>query len=421
MGNSTNRKKPSLTPEDPDNVSLIQPPTNQDAIEAYLNIYFKFRFNTVKGRPEFKKKSESLWKLVDEYTLNSFVRDMKRSSIKVSGDAVLATIISNFSPLVNPVKDYFTSLPAWDKKDHFKALCDTVIVTNPEKWEEYLKKWMVGVIANALDDLKCKNHVCLVLTGEQGKFKTSWLENLCPKSLLNYLFTGNIQPKSKDTLTSLAEFLYINIDDQLRQLNRQDENELKNYITMNIAKYRRLFQPFMGEYPHLASFMASVNGNDFLTDITGSRRFLPFQVLDIDIQKAQDIDMDKVYSQLFALFTDNFIYWFNDTEIHELHKNNEAFRVVSIEEELLMEYYDVPHTREEGTHFLTTSVIKAEIERSSFQKLSMKKLGEALTKLDFPKYSKKIEGNSKHGYSVIKKEGALINSQNEIENPIPPF
>ena len=85
----------------------------------------------------------------------------------------------------------------------------------------------VGVVANAMNDLGCQNHVCLVLTGEQGKFKTTWLDNLCPRSLASYLFTGKIDPQNKDVLTLVAEYLFINIDDQLKALNKRDENELK--------------------------------------------------------------------------------------------------------------------------------------------------------------------------------------------------
>ena len=50
--------------------------------------------------------------------------------------------------------------------------------TNSEKWEEYLTKWLVAVVANAMDDKQCRNHTCLVLTGEQGKFKTTFLDLL---------------------------------------------------------------------------------------------------------------------------------------------------------------------------------------------------------------------------------------------------
>ena len=54
-----------------------------------------------------------------------------------------------------------------------------------------------------------------------------------------------------------------------------------------MVKYRMPYDKYVEEHPHLASFVASVNGNDFLTDPTGSRRFLPFEVLSIDIERAK--------------------------------------------------------------------------------------------------------------------------------------
>ena len=65
-----------------------------------------------------------------------------------------------------------------------------------------------------------------------GKVQATWLDNLCPRSLASYLFTGKIDLQNKDVLTLVAEYLFINIDDQLKALNKRDENELKNLITL---------------------------------------------------------------------------------------------------------------------------------------------------------------------------------------------
>ena len=66
--------------------------------------------------------------------------------------------------------------------------------------------------------------------------------------------------------------------------------------------------------------MASVNGNDFLTDPTGSRRFLPFEVLSIDIDRAIWVNMDRVYAEARTLLSSGFRYWFDEAEIEELHR-----------------------------------------------------------------------------------------------------
>lgn len=392
--------------------------SKNEQIEEFLNMKYSFRFNTIKCKPEFKLNStKDPYIPLDKYTLNSIKRELDAYGISTSTSNLKEILESEFSPAVNPVKEYFKYLPKWDlSTDYIKQLSETVKVRNHEKWYEYLKKWLVAVVANVFIDEKCANHTCLVLTGVQGVGKTTWLENLCPKDLVNYLYTGKINPENKDVLTYIAEFLFINIDDQLRQLNRTEENELKNLITVNHVKYRRPYDPFITEYPHLASFMASVNGNDFLTDSTGSRRFLPFEVLDIYKEKTQRVDMNNVYSQALYLFKNKFRYWFNDEEIIELYKNNESFQAITIEEELLIEYFSKPSSRANATHFFTSSVIKTKLEEYTRQKINAKKLGEALTKLGYEKWQRTHEGETKWVWSVIQKDGIKLNEQNDNFN-----
>ena len=393
--------------------------SKNERIEIYLTEKYIFRYNTIKCKAEYRKEKNEDWIPMDKVKLNSLKRELNCVDICSSTDNIKSILESDFSPSINPIKEYFKGLPEWDKVDHLSTLCKTISTKNDDLFYKYFRKWIIGVIANALEDDSCKNHLCLVITGKQGKFKTSWLENLCPTALrTHYLYTGKIQPQNKDVLTYLAEYLFINIDDQLRQLNKIDENELKNLITINYVKYRRPYDPFITEYPHLASFMASVNGNDFLTDISGSRRFLPFEALDIKIDDAQNINMDFVYSQAYNLYKQGERYWFNDEEITELHDYNEGFRIVSNEEELVLHYYNIPESRMDATHFFNTTLIKAKIEQLSQQRLSSKKVGEALTKLNFEKWQRRLENNTREWvWSVIEKTGSSISGENRSDMP----
>jgi predicted P-loop ATPase len=240
-----------------------------------------------------------------------------------------------------------------------------------------------------------------VLTGEQGKYKTTWLDHLCPQSLQSYLFTGKIDPQSKDVLTLIAEYLFINIDDQLKALNKRDENELKNLITTPAVKYRRPYDVWIEEYPHLASFMASVNGNDFLTDPTGSRRFLPFEVVSIDLAATQAINMDNVFAEILWLYESGYRYWFDSSEIEELHSISNQFNVQTTEYELLMQGFEKPESGT-GNDFMTTSEILSHLKYYHPLPLSEKRMGEALKKAGFERFAKRINGKPVYGYRVKK-------------------
>lgn len=390
-----------------------------EMLESFFESKYSFRFNTIKCKPEMLSlvDNEREFYPLDKYKLNSLKRELDINNIETSTNALKELFESDFSKAVNPIQEYFTELP--ENKagiDHIAELCSTVKVVNSKKWKEYLTKWLVAVVANAMTDRGCQNHTCLVLTGGQGKFKTTWLDHLCPKKLSAYIFTGKLDPNNKDSLTYIAEFLFINIDDQLRQLNKKDENELKNLITTPSVKYRRPYDPWITEYPHLASFMASVNGNDFLTDPTGSRRFLPFEVENIEIDKAKAIDMNKVWAQAYSLFKSGFKYFFNDEEIQELHEGNKAFQVVSQEEQLISEFFRVPASRSAATHYYNNAMIQNYIETHTRAKLLPKKIGEALTRLGFEKWQRTENGVVSWVYSVVQRSEIERDAQNQNHN-----
>ena len=376
-------------------------------IETYLSSRYEFRYNTLLGRTEYRSKNDAHFSKVGRYEINTLRREIDNDiGIISSSDNLYSIIESSFSPRINPIQEYFKALPLVDigcdegnssisslSLNAIPELASCVVVRNSDKWLQYLTKWLVAVVANAMDDRECRNHTCLVLTGEQGKFKTTFLDLLCPPALHGYSYTGKIYPQEKDTLTYIGQNLIVNIDDQLKALNKRDENELKNLITCPMVKYRMPYDKYVEEHPHLASFVASVNGNDFLTDPTGSRRFLPFEVLSIDIERAKAISMDNVYAEAKALLKSGFRYWFDDDEIAELYRESEDFQVQTAEMELLLRCFEKP-TEDESYSLMTTTEILTYLGIYTHQPLVAKRMGEALKKAGYIKVSKRRNGGS---------------------------
>ena len=170
-------------------------------IESYLSTHYDFRFNTVLGRTEFSPKYANVYSKVSRYDINTFRRELdSEEGIITSADNLYSIIESSFSPRINPIQEYFKALPTVDASEvlykieinqcAIANLASCVTVRNSEKWLPYLTKWLVAVVANAMDNRECRNHTCLVLTGEQGKFKTTFLDLLCPPALKGYSYTG---------------------------------------------------------------------------------------------------------------------------------------------------------------------------------------------------------------------------------------
>lgn len=371
--------------------------------EEYLKSKYQFRFNILTCNTEFKTIKGKEWQDLDKFYFNSILREMKLGGYSIKKEELEMLLSSDFIKRSDPIKEYIQNIEHWDKIDWIEELCSTVTVYNSEKWVPFFKKWIVAVFANALDDEHCKNHCCIVLTGGQGAYKTTWLNNLCSHGLRKYIFTGrlDLDVKNKDTMSIMAEHIFVNIDDQLWNLHfhKQREDDLKNLITLQTVKYRRPYDRSVKEYPHLCSFMGSVNRREFLTDSTGSRRFLSFEVLNIDIDRAKRINMEKVYAQAIHLLKSGFQYWFSPEEVKDIEANNSIFKANTLEEEIVLRYYEKP-TSASNTLYLTASDLKTKLEEVTRQKLSLHKLGEALAKLGYEKQQKRFGENRAWVYEI---------------------
>ena len=234
------------------------------------------------------------------------------------------------------------------------------------------------MVGSVLDE-KTINQTVIVFTGKQGIGKTTWMENLVPKELKNYLFSGTINPNNKDTLLHLAECMLINLD-ELENLNRTEIGSLKELITKTHIRIRRAYGHNNETLSRCASFAGSVNTAQFLNDTTGSRRFLSFEVNEIKYN--HKVLLNDVYSQALHLYKTGFRFWFNREEIETINQNNEQYQLRTPEEELLLTWFEACN-REEANAFLTASQIGAKLSEKAKINVSdamVNKIGRALIK-----------------------------------------
>ena len=222
-------------------------------------------------------------------------------------------------------------------------------------WRVCFKKWFVAMVASWMKD-EVVNHQVLVLIGRQGIYKTTWLEHLIPPHLRAYACKlANSNDLNKDERLRIAEFGLISLD-EIDSMNNRELNQLKSVITATDVNERAAYAYTKERRVRLASFCASGNRRDFLTDITGNRRWLPFEVESIQNPFYTILPYERMYAQAWALAQDPlFSYWFDLDEIEVLEEHNQHFRDESNEEQLLPILFDVP--AEGKGEFMTTAQI----------------------------------------------------------------
>ena len=102
------------------------------------------------------------------------------------------------------------------------------------------------------------------------------------------------------------------------------------------------------------------------------------------------------------LLSNGFRYWFDDTEIEELHRGNAAFHVQTIEYEMLLKGFEKPPEHAVTDCFMTTVEILNYLRSYSSLNLSEKRMGEALRKAGFERRSKRVNGNPVYGWVIEK-------------------
>ena len=83
--------------------------------------------------------------------------------------------------------------------------------------------------------------------------------------------------------------------------------------------------------PHIASFCGTSNNRQFLNDLSGNRRWMPFEVESIDSPYDHAPDYAEIFAQAYALTRNGFAYWLDDEEVKTLNRHNRQFEVPCLE------------------------------------------------------------------------------------------
>ena len=326
-------------------------------------------------------EEEPRWQLMTDALENSLWRAMQHEGLDADLFRLRTLLQSDFVPTYHPLRRYLDTLPPWDgTTDYIGRLARMVVCrgTSAAEFDYYFRRWLVGMLAAALDD-GVVNHEILVLLGPQGSFKSSFLENLLPPCLRRYYTTKtNSQRLTKDDLFTMTENLLVNFE-EIDSMQRPELNQLKAMTTTLYINERPAYGRNKVRLPHVASFCATGNNLQFLTDDTGNRRWLPFEVEHIENPWTTPIDYEGVYAQAKALLDGGFRYWFQGDEVEALNRRNRRFEAPNPARELILAHYRRPSALEKG-RYLTASQICA---RFASMRLSPVQVGRAMKELGF--------------------------------------
>ena len=372
-----------------------------DEIMAFLDGHIRLRHNVITGRVECE--DGGAWSPMSDRRVNSLWTEMSQV-MKVAKQDIYNVVESDYVGEFHPFDDYLSSLPPVEEgRDPIRELADTVRVkggeAEQERWHTYLRMWLVAMVAGwGSDDVV--NNVILVLIGEQGAFKTTWFNYLLPPELRQYFYTKtNANRMSKDDLITLTQYGLVCCE-ELDTMRSAELNQLKAMVTMASVDERAAYAHFHEHRKHIASFCGTGNNPQFLSDATGNRRWLPFEVESIVSPREHPFDYRAVYAHAKALLEEGYRYWFVKEDIDELNLYNRHFETPRQEMELVELYFRHPGPGETGIFMTSTRALQL-ISCGIGQKLSSVYIGRAFKELGF----KAVRSGNARGYIVMERTG----------------
>ena len=384
-------------------------------IEQFLSEQAKFRKNTVSGKLEVLMPDcgEEYTELTDRY-VNTLWSRMNKARMLARVTDIRSVLDSEYTPLFNPFVSYMEELPAWDRTtDPIARLAAGVHVKDDQElFGIYFKKWLVATVASLLDP-KVVNHEILVFIGKQGIYKTTWMQRLLPTELQRYFYVkSNNQRVSKDDLFTLTEFALVCLE-ELEEMTSAQVSQLKAITAMKVVNERAAYGHFKESRPHIASFCGTSNNTSFLNDLSGNRRWLPFEVESIDNPFDCPIDYAGVYAQGYALWKSGFHYWLEPEEIAVINLRNRNFEVPCLERELVQVYYRHPSPGERCV-FLTNAQMLGRINMGIRQPLSATRLGMVMKQEGY----EAVRYKGCRGYRVVELKGEEIANEQYLKGRV---
>ena len=360
------------------------------------------------------------WRDITTADVNDIVCDCSAvSGLSISAKEVLAVLQSHRIPDVHPLREYVLACPPYDDSrpvDWIGWLAGRVTVAGGEEeqklWVNSFRKWFVAMVAGWLCD-GAVNQQVLVLVGRQGIFKTTWLEHLLPPELRAYgCKMANTPTLNKDDRLRIAEYGLIALD-EIDAMGPRELNVMKSVITASDVSERAAYGYTKERRPRLASFCASGNKQEFLTDLTGNRRWLPFLAETIQNPFYTTLPYEQIYAQAKYLIDMGFQYWFDLDDIEQIEAHNDDFRAQENEEQLLAVWFDIP--ADDNGKFMTTAEISDILVcRGSIKKpMPLNRLGMVLQQAGYQ--SKRIGKAGTRGWIVRERSLEEVNANRNIE------
>ena len=331
---------------------------------GFLCKKYDFRYNSVMKCTEYRPKEKDYWgyQPVDARVQKRMTLEVQLANIRVSIKDVRNYLESDLLSTYNPVENFlFNCEGKWDGKDHIRALARTVPTDNPY-WEDWFYTWFLAMVDQwrTYSHRKYGNSVAPLLISKQGYNKSTFCRSLVPPELQWGYNDNLVLSEKRQVLQAMCQSLVINLD-EFNQISPQvQQGFLKNIIQLPSVKIKPPYGSHVQEFPRMASFIATSNMEDILSDPSGNRRFLGVELTG-PIDVSQRPNYEQLYAQALSALRAGEKTYFDAEQTRQIMANNRKFEVLSPVDQYFDLYFDLTDDAKQG-EYLTAAEIFQELK-----------------------------------------------------------
>ena len=331
---------------------------------GFLCKKYDFRYDSVMKFTEYRPKDKDYWgyQPVDARVQKRMTLEVQLANIRVSIKDVRNYLESDLLSTYNPVEDFlFKCAGKWDGKDYIRALARTVPTDNPY-WEDWFYTWFLAMVNQwrSYSHRKYGNSVAPLLISRQGYNKSTFCRSLVPPELQWGYNDNLVLSEKRQVLQAMCQALLLNLD-EFNQISPQvQQGFLKNIIQLPSVKMKPPYGSHVQEFPRMASFIATSNMEDILSDPSGNRRFLGVELTG-PIDVSQLPNYEQLYAQALAALQAGEKTYFDAEQTKLIMASNRKFEVISPVDQYFDLYFDLTDDVKQG-EYLTAAEIFQELK-----------------------------------------------------------
>lgn len=236
------------------------------------------------------------------------------------------------------------------------SLARTVPTNNPY-WADWFYTWFLGMVDQwrGYTHRQYGNSVAPLLISKQGFNKSTFCRRLLPPELQWGYSDNLILSEKRQVYQAMAQFMLINLD-EFNQISPQvQQGFLKNLIQLPTLKYKPPYGSHVMEFPRLASFIATSNMNDILTDPSGNRRFIGIELtgpIDVSVRP----NHQQLFAQALVALGNGEKCYFDAEQVKLIMQSNCQFEVVQPIDQYFRLYFEPADDEKEGEYMTAAEI-----------------------------------------------------------------